>query len=128
MNTVLPTPTEIATRYLAAWNATDPQRRRALVREAFADGATYVDPMAEVAGHDGLDALIAGVQQHYPGAHFHLHGEPQGHHDRVRFSWALTVNGVTGPVAHGTDVAVLAGDGRLHSVTGFLDNVAATGA
>lgn len=125
MNTAQPSATDIANRYLRAWNETDPQRRLALVREAFADGATYVDPLAEVAGHDGISALIAGVQQHYPGAHFSLQGEPQGHHDRVRFSWALTVNGVAAPVAHGTDVAVLAGDDRLQSVTGFLDQVAA---
>lgn len=122
MNTVLPT--DIATRYLAAWNESDPQRRLALIGKAFTPDATYVDPMAEVAGHDGIDALIAGVQQHYPGARFRLHGQPQGHHDRVRFSWALTVDGVAGPVAHGTDVAVVADGERLRSVTGFLDDAA----
>jgi hypothetical protein len=49
MNTATPTPTEIASRYLAVWNESDPQRRRALVREAFAEDARYVDPLADVA-------------------------------------------------------------------------------
>jgi hypothetical protein len=38
----------------------------------------------------------------------------------VRFSWTLGVPGAD-PVARGTDMAVLAADGRLASVTGFLD-------
>jgi hypothetical protein len=47
--------------------------------------------------------------------HFSLHGQPQGHHDRVRFSWRLCVGG-----------RMLSGDQRLQSVTGFLDAAPAT--
>jgi hypothetical protein len=46
------------------------------------------------------------------------------HHDSVRFSWELAP--VAGePVAKGTDFAALTEDGRMRSVTGFLDAVTA---
>ena len=119
MNTVLPTPAEVAQRYLQAWNETDPQRRRGLVQEVFADGARYVDPLADVAGHEGISTLIGGMQQQFHGARFTLRGDPQAHHDQVRFSWTLALQGKT--LAEGTDVATIAGDQRLGNVTGFID-------
>ena len=111
--------TELASRYLQAWNETDAQRRGALVAQVFAQDASYVDPLASVAGHEGIAALIAGVQQQFHGARFSLKGEPQTHHDRLRFSWTLALQGKT--LAEGTDVAVVTPDARLAGVTGFLD-------
>ena len=52
--------TEIASRYIQAWNETDAQRRGALVAEVFARDASYVDPMASVAGHDGIETARLG--------------------------------------------------------------------
>lgn len=115
------TPVELAARYLQAWNEAEPTRRRGLLAEVFANDASYVDPLAEVAGHDGLDALIAAMQAKFAGARFSVKGTPEGHHDRIRFSWTLGAHGRT--LAEGTDVAVVADDGRLQSVTGFLDYV-----
>ena len=123
MENTVPTPAELATRYLQAWNEADPRRRRALVGEVFAVDASYVDPLAAVAGHDGVDALIAGMQAKFAGARFALKGTPEGHHDRIRFSWTLGLP--DRKLAEGTDIAVLAADGRLQGVTGFLDYVAA---
>lgn len=113
--------TEIASRYIQAWNETDAQRRGALIHEVFAEDASYVDPMASVAGHDGIEALIGGVQKQFHGARFSLKGEPQTHHDRLRFSWTLALQGKT--LAEGTDVAVLTPQAQLASVTGFLDYI-----
>jgi hypothetical protein len=119
MNTVIATPAEVAQRYLQAWNETDAQRRRDLVQDVFAAGARYVDPLADVAGHEGIAALIGGMQQQFQGARFTLKGDPQAHHDQVRFSWTLALQGKT--LAEGTDVVTVAGDQRLERVTGFLD-------
>ena len=118
------TPADIATQYLAVWNECDAAARRALVARAFSVDASYVDPMMRGAGHDGIDAMIAGAQGQFPGYRFELDGTPDGHNDVVRFSWTLGLPG-TAPVAHGTDVAQVAGDGRLASVTGFLNAVPA---
>jgi hypothetical protein len=116
--------TTLVDDYLAAWNETDPAARRALVARVFADDAEYVDPQMEGAGTDGIDALIAGVQEQFPGFRFTLAAGPDAHHDRVRFSWHLAPDGAD-PIALGLDVATLTADGRMQSVTGFLEPVAA---
>lgn len=114
----------IAARYLAVWDEQDTIRRRALIAAVFTSEAVYIDPMARSAGHDGLDAMIGAVQQQFAGLRFRLHGKQDGHNDVVRFSWSLAADGAE-PVAYGTDIAVVTEDGRISSVTGFLDAVAA---
>lgn len=111
---------QIVEQYLAAWNERDAAARRAAVEGVFAPQAAYKDPLMQGAGHEGLDAMIAGAQGHFPGMRFELAGTPASLNDMVRFSWTLGAPGAE-PVARGTDMAVLAADGRLASVTGFLD-------
>jgi hypothetical protein len=116
--------THIADRYLAAWNERDPHARRAQVAQAFARDASYLDPVMQGRGADGIDAMIGAAQGQFPGCRFALHGEPDGHHDVVRFSWALLgpdAGPDAVPLARGTDVATVDADGRLVRVTGFLD-------
>ncbi len=110
---------EIANRYIALWNETDAHARRDLIARAWTADATYVDPLMKSEGHSGIDQMIAAVHERFPGHKFALRGKPEGHNDRVRFSWTLANGGA--PVANGTDFAVVADDGRLKAVTGFLD-------
>ena len=110
--------------YIATWNEGDPERRRALVVRTFTEDGSYVDPVMTGAGQDGIDAMIAGAQQQFPGHRFELAGEPDSHHDRVRFSWHLKPVGGEDVVAIGHDFGVVAEDGRLRSVTGFLEPAA----
>lgn len=114
-------PADIAEIYIAAWNETNASARRAMIADTWTEDAVYVDPMAAVAGHEGVEALIAGVQERFPGFRFALVGEPDGHGEHVRFSWALGPEGAEAPIK-GTDY-VRVEDGRLKSVTGFLDQV-----
>ena len=72
-------------------------------------------------GHDGVDALISGVQQRFPDFRFKLIGQPNGFGDHVRLSWGLGPDGADSPIK-GTDFAVVS-DGRIRSITGFLDQV-----
>lgn len=115
---------ETIERYIASWNETNAERRRALIARTFAEAASYVDPMMEGHGHAEIDAMIGGVQERFPGLRFRLAGAVDTHHGNARFSWEL-VPETGGPVAKGTDFAALAEDGRLRSVTGFLDAVTA---
>jgi hypothetical protein len=48
---------------------------------------------------------------------------PDAHHNRVRFTWHLKPLGGDETVAVGIDFGVVAEDGRLRSVTGFLEPV-----
>ncbi|MEJ2885587.1 nuclear transport factor 2 family protein [Actinomycetospora aeridis] len=116
---------ESVDRYLAAWNATDPAARRDAVAAAFTPDARYVDPLADVSGHDGVDALIAGAQEQFAGLTFTRGDVLDAHHDVVRFTWHLGPDGGAGgePVVVGFDVAEIAEDGRLRTVHGFLDKV-----
>jgi hypothetical protein len=111
---------DLIDRYIAAWNATDAGSRRALVAGAFAEDATYLDPLMQGTGHAGIDAMIAGVQSRFPAHEFRRSGKVDAHHDHLRFSWELAPEGGEAFIK-GTDFAVLGADARLAAVTGFFD-------
>ncbi|HKU94920.1 MAG TPA: nuclear transport factor 2 family protein [Vineibacter sp.] len=112
---------DLVDRYIAIWNETDADRRRALIARTWTENASYLDPLMQSDGHTGIDTMIAGVQTKFPGHRFSLTGKVDAYQDRVRFSWALAPEG--GPaLVKGTDFAVIE-EGRLQAVTGFLDQV-----
>ena len=108
-------------RYIDAWNETDAARRRELVAGVWTDDGSYVDPLMTGDGHDSIAAMIGLAQQQFPEHRFELSFGPDAHNDRARFAWRLYGPGGGEPVAGGTDFAVVAEDGRLSSVTGFLE-------
>jgi hypothetical protein len=118
----------IARNYIDLWNERAPARRREMLAANWTSDASYVDPLMSGDGHDGVDALITGVQQRFPDFRFKLIGEANGFGDRLRFSlrfsWGLGPDGADSPIK-GTDFAVLS-DGRIRSITGFLDQVPAS--
>jgi hypothetical protein len=117
--------TTVVDAYIAMWNETDAGARRAIVARAFGDDGAYLDPLMAGEGPDGIDAMVAGAQAQFPGARFELVSGPDHHHDRVRFAWRMVGPNGGGELARGVDFATLADDGRLRSVTGFLEPAAA---
>jgi hypothetical protein len=116
--------TDLIDRYIAIWNETDRTRRRDLIARTWTENASYLDPHMEGSGQDGIDAMIQGVQERFPGYRFRRAGAVDAYRDRVRFAWELAPEG--GPaVAKGTDFGVVAADQRLQAITGFLDQVPA---
>jgi hypothetical protein len=115
----------VARGYIDLWNERAPSRRREMLATNWTSDAKYVDPLMSGDGLDGVDALIAGVQQRFPDFKFKLIGQPNGYGDHVRFhvrfSWGLGPDGADSPIK-GTDFAELK-DGRIRSITGFLDQV-----
>ena len=109
--------------YIDAWNATDAERRRELVGAVWTEDGTYVDPHVSASGHDGIAAMIGQTQQELPGHRFELCFGPDAHNDRVRFDWRL-IGPQDDAGAAGVDFGTVAGDGRLSSVTGFLESLA----
>jgi hypothetical protein len=106
--------------YIAIWNETDPMRRRDMIARTWTADATYVDPLVAVEGREALDATIAAVQAQFPDFAFRLAGPVDAHHNLARFGWELAP-GDDEAIVVGFDVAVLADDGRLRQVHGFLD-------
>ncbi|MEU6851329.1 nuclear transport factor 2 family protein [Actinacidiphila alni] len=110
-------------RYIAVWNETDPAARRLLVDEVLAADARYTDPLADVTGLAAFDAVVAAVQEQFPGFVLTL-GAVDTHHHLARFTWELGPAGGESAVI-GFDVVEIGDDGLVHSVQGFLDKVPA---
>ncbi|HXT90062.1 MAG TPA: nuclear transport factor 2 family protein [Trebonia sp.] len=113
--------TKLAEQYIATWNETDPSARRAMIDEVWAADGRYTDPLADVAGRDQIDAVIAAAQAQFAGMTFRLAGPVDAHHDQARFTWELGPDGTA--LVVGFDVAKVDADGRLELVLGFLDRV-----
>jgi hypothetical protein len=114
---------KIIEQYIAAWNETDADARRALIDQTWAAECSYIDPMAELHGRDEIDGGIAGVQQMFGGLVFSLAGPVDAHHSQARFTWHLGPADGGEPVVIGFDVAVLDEAGQIKDVLGFLDKV-----
>jgi hypothetical protein len=65
--------------------------------------------------------MIGKAQAQFPGYRLSLASGIEAHNDYVRFSWAAGGSAEAPLYLAGTDFAVLAEDGRLKSVTGFVD-------
>jgi SnoaL-like domain len=113
--------TTVVDGYIAMWNETSPDARRAIIAETWSEDGTYLDPLMSGEGAEGIDAMVAGAQEQFPGHRFELTAGPDHHHDRVRFAWRMVGANGGAAVAHGVDFATLADDGRMRTVTGFLE-------
>ncbi|NEB75509.1 nuclear transport factor 2 family protein [Streptomyces sp. SID14478] len=114
-----------AARYFEAWNATDADARAKAVAAAWTEDGTYTDPLADVAGHDGVAAVIGAAHEQFPGFFFRPLGAVDGHHGIARFGWELVSQADGSAPVAGFDVIELADDGRIRAVHGFLDRVPA---
>ena len=115
-------PAQIADRYIAVWNETDPARRRTLLADGWTKNATYVDPLAAGEGHEQIGALIGAVQDASQAFASRSAAASMGM-EQISFSWALGPENEPDMIK-GTDVALVEGE-RLKSVIGFLDKVPA---
>jgi SnoaL-like domain len=119
--------TKTVDTYLSMWNETDSSKRADTIRAAWTDDAHYVDPLMESKGHDGLSAMVDGVQAQFPGSRIRRTSEVDTHHGLVRFEWEL-VGGDGNVVTGGIDIGVLADDGRFSRIAGFLGDLPAVAA
>jgi hypothetical protein len=65
--------------------------------------------------------LSATAQGHFPGYRLHLASGIEAHHDYLRFSWVAGGTPEAPLYIKGTDFVVVAADGRIRSVVGFVD-------
>jgi hypothetical protein len=127
MTTDTSTLTTVVDTYIDMWNEEDADRRADLIRAAWVDEARYRDPLLEADGPAGLDQMVATVHGQYPGHRFRRTTGVDAHHDVARFGWELVDPDGTVFVG-GIDVASVAEDGRLRSITGFFGEPPAPGA
>ena len=110
--------------YLEALTETDAARRTELIEQAWTEDGRFVDPLFDVQGHAALDELAQGVIAQYPGHTFRRTSGVDSHHNLVRYTFEFTSPDGT-VVITGTDVGVLADDGRLQGMAGFFGDVPA---
>ncbi|MFD4606101.1 nuclear transport factor 2 family protein [Streptomyces sp. NPDC058464] len=114
-----------AARYFEAWNATEPKAPGKAAAEAWAPKGGRTGPLADVAGHAQITAVIATAPEQFPGFVFRPLGVADSHHGTARFG-REPVNEAddSAPVA-GFDVVTLSQDGRILRVPGFPDRIPA---
>jgi SnoaL-like domain len=109
----------LVTQYLEAFNETDSDRRHELLEALYVSDCTYTDPHVDLHGADQIDGFIAQTQERYPGFTFTLGGPIDAHHNQARFKWHA------GPADAPDDFVgfdvIVAEDGRIRSVYGFMD-------
>ncbi|HEU0164705.1 MAG TPA: hypothetical protein VFQ54_06630 [Thermomicrobiales bacterium] len=111
---------QLVNDYIAIWNEEDAASRGELIARTWELDGEYVDPLLQGSGHDGIEAMTAGVQSTYPGHKFVRIGAIDQHHDRIRFGWQL-LTPEREPLVIGTDYGVVSADGRLKAITGFFE-------
>lgn len=107
-------------RYLRFWNSGEPEEQGRLASETFTDDVRYHAPVGVLTGPQALIDFHEQFTGRMGAAQFQRREEPQIHHDRARLRWEIKL-GDGGSFAAGTDVLVFDPDGRISSVTTFLD-------
>jgi len=77
------TPTALVDRYFDIWNTTDADQRSQLIAATWAEDGIYLDPVMRGDGHGGIDAMVAGFQDQFPGIRFHRTAAIDAHNDRL---------------------------------------------
>lgn len=113
-------------RYMSFWNADTEAEQGRLAAEVFADDLEYRAQIGILTGAPALMAFRNQFAGHMGSVALRMRERPQVHHDRARLRWEILVdNGVGGgdgaSFATGTDVIQFDEDGRIGSVTVFLD-------
>jgi hypothetical protein len=107
--------------YVAAWNEPDAAARAKLLAEAVADDFVFEGPTGHFRGRQAVEDLITATRERMPGTEVVRTGPVST--EAPRFAWQIrTASGQ--PLLAGTDLAELAGDGRLRRVE--MEGFAAT--
>ncbi|GAA4205525.1 nuclear transport factor 2 family protein [Actinocatenispora rupis] len=111
-------------RYVEFWNAAEGEPQRRLAALALTEDVEYHAPVGALTGPQALIDFRNEFLAHVGGATLAVREEPQHHHDRSRLKWDIRLaDGAS--FATGTDVLVVAADGRIGAVTSFLDRAPA---
>ena len=112
--------------HLAGYCEPDPDRRLALLAQAWTPTGRLIDPPFDGTGPEGVAEMVDAVLGHYRDHTFRRTTVIDAHHDRARYGWELV--GPDGTVAvAGTDVVTVDPDGRIAEIVGFFGEPAAAG-
>src|SRR5262245_59833807 len=96
--------------YCTAWNEPDPLRQEQILKDVWAEGATYTDPRGHAAGLAELVALIGRIHSGRPGARVVRTSVVDSHHGLARFAWRVVLADGTA-LPEGVDFAEISDEG-----------------
>jgi hypothetical protein len=128
-------------RYVGMWNESDPERRRAAVRELWAqDGAQilkppleilgeaarigFINPVLSARGHDELEERVTRAYEEFvaPGEFlFRARGDATQLGDVVRFGWEMVAAASGEPAGAGVEFVILDAQGRIRFDYQFIE-------
>ncbi|MBZ2196536.1 isomerase [Occultella gossypii] len=120
MGTPTITTDRILDDYARFWNTADPAERSRIAAGVFSGDVDYHAAVGVLTGAQALGGFRDEFIEHMGEATLVHLGEPDRLTDRARLRWEIVLADGTS-FAAGTDVLVLAEDGRISSVTAFLD-------
>jgi hypothetical protein len=123
-------PNELADRYVAIFNESDPERRHAAVKDLWSAGAVQVlnppqdvresaaalamSPIFESRGHGELEARVTRAYEQFSATYeFRRSGEAARLQDVLTFRWEAILRDSGQPDGAGRHVFVLDPDGRI---------------
>ena len=114
---------DLAARYVALWNETDAEARRAAIADLWRpDGMHFVKERI-ARGHAGLEQRVIGSYEKNvrdKGNRFRARGDAQRLRDIVTFSWDMVPAGTDTVLAVGREFLVLDAEDRIISDYQFI--------
>ncbi|MBR0828942.1 nuclear transport factor 2 family protein [Bradyrhizobium manausense] len=99
----------------------DPERRRAVIREIYAEDAVVHAPVGAIVGRHALDKFAGDLRSTHPHYVYTPFGEPQVLHDSARLAWGSGPEGEP-PAFTGEDF-ILVRNGKIAALYIYLDSV-----
>jgi uncharacterized protein YndB with AHSA1/START domain len=112
------TPEALWDRWFRAWGEEDARRRDALVASALAEGGTFVDTHADLAGREAVSSWMATCQRMFPGVTVGRTGAVLNTGNALLCEWEVR-RPDGGTMARGVNHGRLTRDGLLASVEAF---------
>lgn len=115
---------DLVDRYVAVWNEPDPQARRQRVAELWTPDGSHFTQTREFHGYPALEERVAEAYGQFVagGAYrFSSRHNSVGHHDAVKFNWAMVSTANDETVAIGFDVLLLDEQGLIRADYQFND-------
>lgn len=106
-------------RYLRFWNTSSSDEENAPASVVFTEEIRYCAPIGVLTGRQALINFRERFLRHMETVAFRTRREPEIHHGHARLQWRLDARGKE--FATGTDVLAFGPDGRIDTVTTFLD-------
>jgi hypothetical protein len=105
---------------LEVFGENDPQRRRAAIREIYAEDAVVHAPPGSITGHDALDKFAGDLRSTHPHYFYTPTREPQVLHDSARLAWGSGPAGE--PPRYTGEDFILVRNGKIAALYVFLDS------